>query len=79
MFAVVDQGDSRFYEYSPATLEIKGAGAGGGLMLVVCVFLPVRIVSGIDTAWTLINFDKKVSDADLVVVGEWKYLIVKAC
>ena len=38
----------------------------GGL----CAFAQANIVSGIDTCLNLINFDKKVSHADLVIVGE---------
>lgn len=71
MFAVVDQTIQDFYEKdSPATLEIKGAGAGGGIAAGLCAFAQARIVSGIDTCLDLIDFDKKVADADLVVVGE---------
>ena len=71
MFAVVDQAIQDFYEKaSPVTLEIKGAGAGGGIAGGLCAFAQASIVSGIDTCLNLINFDKKVSDADLVVVGE---------
>lgn len=71
MFAVVDQAIQDFYEkFSPATLEIKGAGAGGGLAGGLCAFAQASIVSGIDTCLDLIKFNKKVSDADLVVVGE---------
>ena len=71
MFPVVDQAVQDFYEkVSPATLEIKGAGAGGGLAGGLCAFAQANIVSGIDTCLDLIDFDKKVSDADLVVAGE---------
>ena len=71
MFEVVDQAIQDFYEkVSPATLEIKGAGAGGGIAAGLCVFAKARIVSGIDTCLDLIDFDKKVADADLVIVGE---------
>ena len=71
MFAVVDQAIQDFYEkISPAILEIKGAGAGGGIAGGLCAFAQASIVSGIDTCLNLINFDKKVLDADLVVVGE---------
>lgn len=71
MFEAVDQAIQDFYEkVSPATLEIKGAGAGGGLAGGLCSFAQASIVSGIDTCLNLINFDKKVSHADLVVVGE---------
>ncbi len=70
-FADVDQTIQDFYEkVSPATLEIKGAGAGGGIAGGLCAFAQANIVSGIDTCLDLINFDKKVSDADLVIVGE---------
>ena len=71
MFAVVDQAIQDFYEKaSSATLEIKGAGAGGGIAGGLCAFAQANIVSGIDTCLNLVNFDKKVSDADLVVIGE---------
>ena len=71
MFPVVDQAIQDFYEkISPPTLEIKGAGAGGGIVAGLCAFAQASIVSGIDTCLNLISFDKKVSDADLVVVGE---------
>ena len=71
MFEAVDQAIQYFYEkVSPATLELKGAGAGGGIAGGLCVFAQANIVSGIDTCLELINFDKTVSDADLVIVGE---------
>ena len=69
MFAVVDQAIQDFYEKaSPVTLEIKGA--GGGIASGLCAFAQANIVSGIDTCLDLIDFDKKVAYADLVVVGE---------
>ena len=71
MLETVDQAIQDFYEkVSPAILEIKGAGAGGGIAGGLCAFAQANIVSGIDTCLNLISFDKKVSDADLVVVGE---------
>ena len=71
MFEDVDQAIQDFYEkVSPVTLEIKGAGAGGGIAGGLCAFAQARIVSGIDTCLDLVDFDKKVSDADLVIVGE---------
>ena len=71
MFETVDQAIQDFYEkVSPATLQLKGAGAGGGIAGGLCAFAQASIVSGIDTCLDLIDFDKKVSDADLVVVGE---------
>ena len=71
MFETVDQAIKDFYEkVSPETLEIKGAGAGGGIAGGLCAFAHASIVSGIDTCLDLIDFDKKVVDADLVIVGE---------
>ena len=71
MFEAVDQAIQDFYEkVSPATLELKGAGAGGGIAGGLCAFTLANIVSGIDTCLDLIDFDKKVADADLVIVGE---------
>ncbi|VLT18444.1 glycerate kinase-family protein [Streptococcus pneumoniae] len=43
---------------------------GLGIAAGLCAFAQASIVSGIDTCLDLINFYKKVSDADLVVVGE---------
>ena len=64
LFERVDLAIQRFYEkFSSSTLSLKGAGAGGGIA-------EASIVSGIDTCLDLIDFDKKVSDADLVIVGE---------
>ena len=71
MFETVDQAIQDFYvKVSPATLELKGAGAGGGIAGGLCAFAQASIVSGIDTCLDLNDFDKKVADADLVIVGE---------
>ena len=71
MFETVDQAIQDFYEkVSPETLELKGAGAGGGIAGGLCAFAQADIVSGIDTCLDLIDYDKKVVDADLVIVGE---------
>ena len=71
LFETVDLAMQRFYEkFSPSTLSLKGAGAGGGIAAGLCAFAEASIVSGIDTCLDLIDFDKKVSDADLVIVGE---------
>lgn len=69
LFEIVDLAMQRFYEkLSPSTLFLKGA--GGGIAAGLCAFAKACIVSGIDTCLDLIDFDKKVSDADLVIVGE---------
>ena len=41
-----------------------------GLRSGLCAFAEATIVSGIDTCLDLIDFDKKVARADLVIVGE---------
>lgn len=71
LFETVDLAIQRFYEkFSPSTLSLKGAGAGGGIVAGLCAFAEATIVSGIDTCLDLIDFDKEVAGADLVIVGE---------
>lgn len=71
LFETVDLAMQQFYEkLSPSTLSLKGAGAGGGIAAGICAFAKASIVSGIDTCLDLIDFDKKVAGADLVIVGE---------
>ncbi|EJP20735.1 glycerate kinase [Streptococcus oralis SK304] len=71
LFETVDLAMQRFYEkLPPSTLFLKGAGAGGGIAAGLCAFAEACIVSGIDTCLDLIDFDKKVAGADLVIVGE---------
>ena len=71
LFETIDFAIQEFYEkFSPSTLSLKGAGAGGGIAAGLCAFAEASIVSGIDTCLDLIDFDKKVENADLVIVGE---------
>ena len=71
LFETVDFAIQGFYEkFSPPTLSLKGAGAGGGIAAGLCAFAQASIVSGITTCLDLVDFDKKVEDADLVIVGE---------
>lgn len=71
LFETVDLAIQRFYEkFSPSTLSLKETGAGGGIAAGLCAFAEATIVSGIDTCLDLIDFDKKVAGADLVIVGE---------
>ena len=71
LFETTDLAIQRFYEkFSPSTLSLKGAGAGGGIAAGLCAFAEASIVSGIDTCLDLIDFDKRVEDTDLVIVGE---------
>ena len=70
-FQDVDIAIKDFYsKVGPEILKLDGAGAGGGIAAGLCAFAGAEIVSGIQTCLDLINFDQKVTDADLVIVGE---------
>ena len=70
-FEEVDEAIRHFYEkIAPDVFMLEGAGAGGGIAAGLCVFAGAEIVSGIQTCLDLINFDEKVADADLIIVGE---------
>ena len=70
-FQDVDIAIEDFYgKVAPEILKLDGAGAGGGIAAGLCAFARAEIVSGIQTCLDLINFDQKVTDADLVIVGE---------
>ena len=70
-FQEVDATIKDFYsKVGPEILKLDGAGAGGGIAAGFCAFAGAEIVSGIQTCLDLINFDQKVTDADLVIVGE---------
>lgn len=70
-FQEVDAAIKDFYsKVGPEILKLDGAGAGGGIGAGLFTFAGAEIVSGIQTCLDLINFDKKVTDADLVIVGE---------
>ena len=70
-FQDVDIAIENFYhKVAPEMLKLDGAGAGGGIAAGLCAFAGAEIVSGIQTCLDIINFDKNVVDADLVIVGE---------
>ncbi|MFS9260728.1 glycerate kinase [Streptococcus infantis] len=70
-FQKVDDAVENFYhKVEPEILSLEGAGAGGGIAAGLCAFAGAEIVSGIQTCLDIINFDKNVADADLVIVGE---------
>ena len=73
-FQDVDIAIENFYhKVAPEMLKLDGAGAGGGIAAGLCAFAGAEIVSGIQTCLDLINFDQKVTDADLVIVGEGRF------
>ena len=70
-FQDVDIAIENFYrKVAPEMLKLDGAGAGGGIAAGLCAFAGAEIVSGVQTCLDIINFDKNVADADLVIVGE---------
>lgn len=70
-FQDVDKAIETFYQrFAPSILNLEGAGAGGGIAAGLCAFAKAEIVSGIKTCLDLIEFDEKVANADLVIVGE---------
>lgn len=50
--------------------DIPGVGAAGGLALPLLAFCNARIVSGVDLMLDVADFDRKVTNANLVVTGE---------
>ena len=50
--------------------DTPGTGAAGGLGAALKIFLHAEMKSGIETVLDLINFDKLINGADLIVTGE---------
>lgn len=70
-FAHVDKAMEQFYRQSfPELLDLAGAGAGGGMAAGLVAFAGGRIISGIDAVLDMLNFDRRVQVADVVIVGE---------
>ena len=70
-FARVDQAMQAFYQLAnPAIFDLAGAGAGGGMGAGLVTFAGGQLVSGIDAILDLLDFDQKVKEANLVLVGE---------
>ena len=71
LFPSVDQAMQKFYQLVDSRmLTLEGAGAGGGMAAGLVAFAGGQITSGIEKSLDLIDFDRKVQTADLVVVGE---------
>jgi glycerate kinase len=50
--------------------EINGGGAAGGLGVSLIAYAGGKIVKGIDVVLEVVDFNKLISDADLVITGE---------
>ena len=71
LLSSVDQEMKKFYELANPQIFIQaGAGAGGGMAAGLVTFAKGKVVSGIDTCLDLLDFDRRVKEADLVIVGE---------
>ncbi len=73
----LDEGMNRFADVISKSLgkevrNVPGAGAAGGLGGACWAFLNAELVSGIDLILDLIDFEKELEDADLVITGEGK-------
>ncbi|HEP1795075.1 TPA: glycerate kinase [Streptococcus suis] len=70
-FEQVDRELERFYQLvNPEILTLAGAGAGGGMAAGLVQFAGARIQTGINFVLDQLDFDKRVAEADLVIVGE---------
>ena len=70
LFPAVDQAMQKFYQLVDSRiLTIEGAGAGGGMAAGLVAFAGGQISSGIEKSLDLIDFNRIVQKADLVVVG----------
>lgn len=70
-FASVDKDMEKFYQtFFPAVLEIAGAGAGGGMAAGLSAFTGGEIISGIDAVLDILDFDRRVKNADIIIIGE---------
>ncbi len=61
-----------FNQFNIEIQNIKGAGAAGGMGAGTIAFLNAELLSGIDLVKDLIDFDKKIIDADWIITGEGK-------
>ncbi|HEM6310500.1 TPA: glycerate kinase [Streptococcus suis] len=70
-FDRVDEEMAAFYNsVNPEMLAVRGAGAGGGMAAGLVQFAGARIQTGINFVLDQLDFDKRVAEADLVIVGE---------
>ncbi len=70
----LERGMCHFLEISRHRFEkaedFKGAGTAGGLGYALKVFLGAQLKSGIETVLSLVDFDRKIEGAQLLITGE---------
>ncbi|HEL2055377.1 TPA: glycerate kinase [Streptococcus suis] len=70
-FDRVDDEMAAFYNsVNPEMLAVRGAGAGGGMAAGLVQFAGAHIQTGINFVLDQLDFDKRVAETDLVIVGE---------
>ena len=57
-------------EQLSAEPEFPGAGAAGGVAMALKIFLNGKLVPGINTLIEILDLERKISNADIVIVGE---------
>lgn len=60
-------------EFDSCDVNFEGAGAAGGMGFGMKTFLNSKMQMGIDTILDVVEFDKKLTEADLVISGEGKF------
>lgn len=73
--AMVERLDKRlrdFYIASGCTDSVAGDGAAGGLGFALRYFLGAKLKPGIEVVLDALDFDRTISDADLIITGEGK-------
>lgn len=50
--------------------NMRGAGAAGGLGGALCAYLGAKLERGVDMVLDIIDFDRKIQGADLIITGE---------
>jgi glycerate 2-kinase len=75
MVEILDQNLSHYAEVikeslSVDVLDMKGAGAAGGLGAGLVAFCDAKLAKGVDIVLDILNFNEKVKDSDIVITGE---------
>jgi glycerate 2-kinase len=75
MVEILDQNLSYYAEVikeslSVDVLDMKGAGAAGGLGAGLVAFCDAKLAKGVDIVLDILNFNEKVKDSDIVITGE---------
>ena len=75
MLYILEEGMKHFYRILtesgyPDFISVKGSGAAGGIGGTLYALLNAKLQPGIDVVLSMLDFDKIVKGADLVITGE---------